>query len=88
MENEYRWSLYQMEILNHHHCSAAPFPRASAPAYPETVAGLVELGLLDRVDFPKTTALGEALIEAWKQTPLPVQRFIDPRSGEVLEPRP
>lgn len=76
------WTPYQIEIVLHHYCSKAPFPRRDAPAYGSTVADLVHDGIL--IDSKDGTAIaatemGNALVEMWCNTPLPVQRFIDPR---------
>lgn len=77
-----QWTLYQMEILIHFHVSAVPFPRADAPLFPETLAGLIS----DRLLAPRaesgcydTSDRGKALILMWMQTPLPEARFVDPR---------
>lgn len=77
------WSPFEIEIMLFHYCCYGEFSRRSAPIYPETVRRLVELGLLqtsveeDR-EFA-TTPLGAALVEAWKDTPVPVARYVDPR---------
>lgn len=42
-----RWSLYHLEVLSHHFCSHAPFPREHAPAYPGCLAELRDAGLID-----------------------------------------
>lgn len=72
---------FQIEIILHHHCSAADFPRYGAPLYGPTVSDLIHDEIL--TDHPdgriRTTHLGKALVEMWCSTPLPVQRFVDPR---------
>ena len=74
------WTPYQIEIMLHHHCSGAPFERSDAPAYPGAVKGLKDLGLLDDFEgHPRSTLLGQALIEMWCATPIPHMRFVDPR---------
>lgn len=74
------WTPYQIEIMLHHHCSGARFPREDAPAYPYELKGLMDAGLLDYQDgIPRSTLLGQALIEMWCATPVPEIRFIDPR---------
>ena len=81
------WTPYKMEIILHHHCSEAPFARASAPAYWPTVKELVDDGILWRggIDLPlKTTDLGKGLIEMWANTPIPVVKYVDPRFGEAV----
>lgn len=37
-------------------------------------------GLIDRTDFPKVTEKGEKLIAMWSATPLPVNKWLDPRT--------
>lgn len=51
-----RWSLYEIEVLSHHHVSPAPFPRASAPGYPVVIEKLRGLGLMEAL---ATARLGE-----------------------------
>lgn len=77
------WTPYQIEIVLHHHCSGARFPRESAPAYQETVASLVDAGILQvDEDIFRTTPLGNALVAMWCSQPLPIAVYVDPR----LEP--
>lgn len=88
-----RWSIYDMDVLCHYHsrCCWHDGRDLKAPAYDETLAMWLRLGLLefrDDSEFPQTTPLGGALIEAWKRTPIPEQKFVDPRSGEILEDHP
>lgn len=77
------WTPYSISIVLHHHCSPAPFERQAAPAYWPEIKRLVDMGILQRddVDAPlRTTALGDALVRFWCETPLPVQTFVDPRA--------
>jgi hypothetical protein len=64
------WSLYEIEVLSHHHVSPAPFPRASAPGYPVVIEKLRELGLMEG-ETHALTLLGRALIEAICSTRIP-----------------
>jgi hypothetical protein len=73
------WTIFEMEIILHHACSSAPFPRYTAPIYQETVERLRSLGIMDDGGAKTVTDLGHALIDLWRNTPLPVQRFVDPR---------
>jgi len=77
---ERHWTPYQIEIVLHHHCSGGRFPRESAPAYQETVASLVDAGILQvDEDIFRTTPLGIALVEMWCSQPIPVAIYVDPR---------
>lgn len=77
---------YMLEILFHHHCSRAPFPRENAPAYTETVDELVLLGVLERIEFGfiQSTDRGKAYIEMILTTPLPEMGLYDPRTGKLV----
>ena len=79
-----RGTAYQIEIMLHHHCSGARCEREDAPAYAGELKGLIDAGLLDYMDgIPRSTLLGQGLIEMWCATPIPEIRFVDPRSREV-----
>lgn len=75
-----------IEILLHHHCSKAAFTRADAPAYPETLEKLIELNLLEKIEFGfiQTTERGSAFVDMVLSTPLPEVGFYDPRSGRIV----
>ncbi|MBD7990694.1 hypothetical protein H9643_07905 [Ochrobactrum sp. Sa2BUA5] len=77
---------YMLEILFHHHCSRAPFPREKAPAYEETVDQLSEFGLLERIEFGfiQSTERGRAYIEMILATPFPETGLYDPRTGKLV----
>jgi hypothetical protein len=82
---EYRaapWSLYHIEILSHHFCSVAPFPREDAPAYPGCLADLREAGLVD-LDR-KVTATGIRFIAALCSTPAPAEPANQPPHPDDL----
>lgn len=57
-----RWSLYNIEVLSHHFCSHAPFPREDAPAYPRCLRELQTAGLMDK--DRRVTAAGVRFIAA------------------------
>lgn len=75
------WTFYDIEIFIHHACSPTPFDRAGAPAYPDALERLIRKGLLthDEEGVVRSTPMGDAWGTMLKSTPLPVQRFIDPR---------
>lgn len=75
------WTYYDIEIFIHHTCSPTPFDRGWAPAYQPALERLVSLGLLarDEEGIVRSTAMGDAWGDLLKSTPLPVQRFVDPR---------
>lgn len=81
------WSFFEIEIFIHHACSPEPFDRSWAPAYEDTVNSLVQKGLLlvDDEGIFRATEKGEAWGAMLKSTPLPVQRFIDPRFDRLEE---
>jgi hypothetical protein len=79
-------SPYEIEIILHHHCSGVPFPRANAPAYYPAIDRLISIGVLAADDKSITsTPLGAALVDMWCATPLPVQKFVDPRFAALSE---
>lgn len=67
------WTPYQIEIILHHHCSVAPFPRWTAPLYAPTVVELAKQGLLmaDDDDVIRTTEKGARFVLALLMTPVP-----------------
>ena len=81
------WSYYDIEVFIHHACSKAPFDRAHAPAYQPTLHRLIDYGLLERNDEGDlcSTPKGDAWGNMLKLTPVPVQRFIDPRFDPLEE---
>jgi hypothetical protein len=80
---------FEIEIILHHYGSRGPFPRMLAPLYEPTVAHLVDVGLLDREDFPAVTDQGRAYVAMLMATPLPTMKWVDPRdNGFVEEGRP
>lgn len=77
---------YEIEVFLHHAASSAPFPRADAPIYPETVEGLIRSNLLARYgEAFRPTAFGMAFREMLCATPLPQILTVDPRTGDRIE---
>lgn len=87
------WSIYDMEVLLWHACRIGPHEgqEIGAPAFPEVIDKLKAHGLLvdgESLDHPyRVTPLGDALIQMWKDTPVPVIRFVDPRLEATDGPR-
>jgi len=77
----------EIEILIHCHCIASPHPRLGAEAVDEAIAMFLGAGILISVgaSYYKTTSRGAALVNLLCQTPLPEQRWVDPRNGAVIE---
>jgi len=75
------WTFYDLEIFIHHACSPTPFDRDDAPAYMPALSRLMKYDLLaaDEQGILRSTPRGDAWAAMLKSTPLPVQRFIDPR---------
>lgn len=90
------WTPYEIEIILHHNSSKSPFPRWTAPAYESTVSHLVQREILIAVeafelDLPHitTTERGKVFVQMLLNTPLPENKWLDPRDGkEVLQERP
>jgi hypothetical protein len=76
---------FEIEIILHHYASRGAFPRMLAPLYEPTVAHLVDIGLLDREDFPAVTDKGRAYVSMLLATPLPTPAWIDPRNDNPVE---
>jgi hypothetical protein len=76
---------YEMGIILHHYSSLDRFPRESAPVYGPTLQRLSERGLIEwRDGIPRTTEIGNYLVESWLQTPLPRCEWRDGRDGRLL----
>lgn len=76
------WSPFQIKMILHFHCCHDEFPQANVPIYQSVLSDLIHDGVLidnDNNTGFTTTDLGKALVEMWCSTPLPVQRFVDPR---------
>lgn len=78
------WTPYVMKIILHAHTSSSLWPERNAPIYRDTINNLISSNLL--VETPEgalaTTARGNSLCSMWMDTPLPIQVYIDPRSGK------
>ena len=71
-----------IEVLLHYHCTVEAHPRRSAPAVQAAIYLFIQAGILmpNAAGTCYTTTLkGQALVHMLCQTPMPVQRFIDPR---------
>lgn len=64
-----QWSLYNIEVLSHHFCCHARFPREDAPGYPECLRQLQSAGLMD--EDRRVTAAGVRFIATICNTPAP-----------------
>ena len=77
------WTPYQINIVLHYHCCVGPWPLHTAPIFKDTMNGLVAMGLLEEVRADlfqyQATDRGRALIEMWCATPIPEQKWFDPR---------
>lgn len=74
------WTPYVIRLVLHHHVSPAAFEYKHAPIYPETIGRLCAEGILvPDGDNYTTTDLGEALVQMWCSTPIPVVKYVDPR---------
>jgi len=75
------FTYYHIEIFIHHACSPTRFARDTAPAYEDAANYLIREGLLeyDADLILRSTEKGDAWGAMLQSTPLPVQRFIDPR---------
>jgi hypothetical protein len=74
---------YQIKLILHWHCVADRFPHDSAPIYGETMAWMISDGLIKRNDedagLYTTTERGAKFVEMLCETPLPENRWLDPR---------
>lgn len=72
-----------IEMLIHFVCTVAPWPRQNAPACQEMREWFVEMGLLEVVADDRWNAKATPRAHAWLdlicETPLPEQRWVDPR---------
>lgn len=80
------WSPYQIEIILHHYCSPSIYPATNQESYDRELAWMSEHDILrrDGQGILRPTAIGEALVELWLQTPLPRQIIIDPRDRKEI----
>jgi hypothetical protein len=74
---------YQIKLILHWYCVVDRFPQASAPIYDETMAWMLRDGLIEpRRDVEglyTTTERGAKFVEMLCDTPLPENRWLDPR---------
>lgn len=81
MADEFVWTPYEIRVLLWHHIRQDRFEGHAAPIYSPTVDGFMRIGLLEASDegYFKTTDKAAALIDLWRQTPIPVMKWVDPR---------
>ena len=78
------WCCGEIEILIHHHVCCAPYEPQS-PFYKKTMDRFTELGLLAVENGQWTsTPKGQAFISMLLRTPIPEQKFVDPRSNHIV----
>lgn len=76
------WTPYDIEVLLWHFYGVGPYKGHCTPAYGSSIAKLKGYGLVveDGGACPyRATELGEALVNLWRETPIPVVKYIDPR---------
>lgn len=80
------WSPHDIEVLLHHYCSSAPWPRAEAPAYRDSILRMTQDDLIGASDIDAgiavTTDRAAALVRMWCEQPVPIMKFVDPRFEE------
>jgi hypothetical protein len=83
------WSPLHLELVLHHYCSSSPW-RGSSPVAPAYTNDLIAAGLLIEKNLdPGTpdnitiTPRGKAFVDILCQTPIPVQRWADPRKDQA-----
>ena len=73
-----------IEVLIHCHCHPEPHPRLNAPAVSDAIQRFLRQGLIETVEDSNntwaTTERGRVLIDMLCETPLPEQRWFDPRT--------
>lgn len=76
-----RWTPYTINVILHHHTRYSPFPENHTKLYEDTVKEFTEIGLFVRAQDGTiaTTDMAAALIDLWRCTPLPRQKWVDPR---------
>jgi hypothetical protein len=81
------WSPYEIRIILHHYTTASEFPESHTQLFTETIQRFIGMGLLLRNDdgFLETTDMAAALVGFWSNTPLPVQKWCDPRLMEEVQ---
>ena len=76
------WSTYEIRVILHHCASGAPFPENHTNHYRDTIHKLCNWGILSKVDktggYPPTDK-AHALVDMWCNTPMPRQKWVDPR---------
>ena len=78
------WTPFVINVVLHHYASPTPFDRAHLPHYKEVVKDLTERGILlpNEFGYCDVTERGRALVSLWCETPIPMQKWVDPRFEE------
>lgn len=85
MRNIDEWSPLHLKITLHYFVSPEPFETRNPSAACSHCNDLVECGLIERIEANpygavyQITERGKAFVEMLKRTPLPVNRWMDPR---------
>ena len=75
-----------IEILIHCHVTPSVHPRFDALAVKESFANFVDLGLIEPfAGSYKTTPRGEAFVNTLCQMPMPVQAWVHPLTGKIID---
>lgn len=81
------WVPGHLRYLLHFYISTEPFPEPerSSQFYAESLGLFMDLDLIQYRDgIPTCTKRGEAFIRLLLNTPVPEERFTDPRNGEIV----
>jgi hypothetical protein len=76
------WTIYDIEVLMHHHCSMQPWPRGRSNPYEVSVEKLRKHDLMSSTGH--VTPRGCAFIGMLQKTPVPIDGFCDPRVTEEV----
>lgn len=79
------WTPYEISVVMHHTVGRGRFHLEGTEHYRATIGKMEALGLLEYEDgIPVGTDKATALLEMWCQTPMPVNKWSDPRFGPKL----
>jgi hypothetical protein len=74
-----------LDILIHYYVSPKQHPRFDAPAVQESIKEFCQKGILKQNNESFiTTDKGKAWIEMILETPYPIQKFINPLTGQEI----
>ena len=75
-----------IEVLLHCYATPKRHPRFTAPAVQDAIIKFIKTGCITATPGAgsvwRTTARGDALVKMLRQTPMPVQQWVDPRTGK------